>query len=389
MTGDTKKIGYGRQWIDDEDVAAVVHALRSDFLTQGPCVKQFEDAMAEYCGVKYVVAVANGTAALHLACLAAGLSAGDEAITTPMTFLATANSIVYTGAKPVFADIQYDTVNIDPEQIVRKLTRRTKAILPVHFAGLPVDLKEVSRIASRKGLYVIEDAAHALGAAYKGQRIGSCRYSDMTTFSFHPVKHITTGEGGCITTNNKALYKKLLTLRHHGIFHSKMHKKHLGAWSYHMHEVGYNYRLTEFQSALGVSQLKKSEAFLKRRKEIAAYYNKRFRGLTDLALLPKLEHPDRRSSWHLYLFRLIKHSSNGTNRRKLFDALVTRGICPQVHYVPVHHHPFYHWVSKNYRKDFPNTERYYSEALSLPMYPLLTDRDLDRVATEVLSILKA
>lgn len=384
-----KKIGYGRQWIDDADVAAVVRSLKSDYLTQGPWVKQFEAALAEYCGVKYAVVVANGTAALHIACLAAGLKPGDEAITTPMTFLATANSVVYTGAKPVFADIQYETANIDPEQIVRKLTRKTRAILPVHFAGLPVDLNEIYQIARRKGLFVIEDGAHALGAQYKGSRIGSCHYSDMTTFSFHPVKHITTGEGGCVTTNNKALYKKLLTLRHHGIFHSKMHKRHLGAWSYHMHEVGYNYRLTDFQSALGVSQLKKSEQFLRKREKIAAYYNDRFRELVGQVLLPRLSYPDRRASWHLYLFRLIRHATEGMNRRKLFDALVTRGICPQVHYVPVYHHPFYNWVSKNYQQDFPNTEKYYSEALSLPLYPLLPRKDQERVVRDVRLILRS
>ena len=293
-------IPYGRHYIDDEDIAEVIKVLKSDFITQGPKIKEFEDALCKYTGAKYAVAVSSGTAALHLACLASGIGRGDEVITSPITFVASANCVLYCGGIPLFVDIQNDTLNIDPEKIISKITNKTRAIIPVHFAGHPCDLEEIHSIAKKYRLFVIEDACHALGAEYRGTKIGSCQYSDMTVFSFHPVKSITTGEGGAILTNNETLYEKLLTLRTHGITKDKEKWKarEEGDWYYEMQYLGYNYRITDFQCALGISQLRKLDRFISRRREIARIYTERLSRVEGI-ILP-VERQYVKYAWHLY-----------------------------------------------------------------------------------------
>jgi len=302
-----KNIPYGRQFVNQSDIRAVVSVLKSDWLTQGAKIKKFEDALCKYTGAKYAVAVSSGTAALHIACLTAGIREGDEAITTPITFAASVNCVLYCGGKPVFADVQKDTVNIAPEEIKTKITKKTKAIIPVHFAGHPCNLEEIKDIAKRHNLLVIEDAAHALGAEYKSSKIGSCKYSDMAIFSFHPVKSITTGEGGAVLTNNKKFYEKLLMMRSHGITKKNsefraQNPKTAGGWYYEMQYLGFNYRITDFQCALGISQLKKLDKFIKARQIIAKKYNKLFEDNCFFDL--PVERDDIVSSWHLYPIRL-------------------------------------------------------------------------------------
>lgn len=373
-----KTIPYGRQFVDKQDVASIVSVLESDWITQGPKISEFEEALAEYCGAKYAVAVSSGTAALHLACLVAGLEKSDEVITSPITFLATANSILYTGAKPVFADVDYDTVNIDPESIKDLIGRKTKAILPVHFAGLPADMEEIHKLARERGLVVIEDACHALGSEYQGSKIGSCRYSDMAVFSFHPVKIITTGEGGCVTTNNKKYYERLSTLRHHGIYTDPALQEKLGGWFYQMKELGYNYRITDIQCALGQGQLKKLEHFLDRRQTIAERYNQAFSDLRDKVKLPTSYPTDRSHAWHLYLFRIIMEKAEWY-RKKLFEDLHRRGINCQVHYIPVYQQPFYQARVTQGKNSCPRAEKYYKETLSLPIFPGLSEEETGKV----------
>jgi perosamine synthetase len=380
-------IPYGRQKIDDKDIQQVVKALKADFITQGQRVVEFESKVAKYCGAKYAVAVSNGTAALQLACLAAGLKKGLEAVTAPITFLATTNSIVYSGAKPVFVDIEANSFNIDPLQIESKITKKTKALIPVHFAGRPVDMLAVSRLAKKHRLRVIEDAAHAIGARYKNAKgkwikVGSCQHSDMTTFSFHPVKHITSGEGGMITTNDKALYQKLLSLRNHGIVRDKkMTDK--GPWVYEMQNLGYNYRLTDIQSALGVSQLGKLNSFIKRRQQIAKIYDQAFTGLESVAIPEKnvVGH-----AYHIYVLR-IDFKKLKTNRKKVMLKLRKKEIGTQVHYIPIYQHPYYRKNWKFSRKNFPNAEQYYQQCLSIPLYPSMTDAQVKKVIKSIKEVL--
>lgn len=371
-------IPYGRQSINDDDIQSVVDVLKTSWITQGPKVAEFEKAIANYCGAKYAVAVSNGTAGLHLACLAAGLKAGDEAVTTPMTFVATANAISYTGARPVFADIQYHTVNINPAEIEQRISKRSRAILPVHFAGLPVDLTEINQIAKKHKLLVIEDACHAFGASYQGRKIGSCDYSDMTVFSFHPVKAFTTGEGGCITTNNPKLYKRLKSLANHGIYRDEAIQKKSGGWAYELRDLGYNFRLTDLQCALGISQLNRVDRFIENRRAIADRYIQAFSNLNGQVLLPQLNFEDRESAWHLFLFR-IQSPKAGVLRRKIYETLKADGIYSQIHYIPVTQQPFYRKLMKSKKQSCPNAEKYYSETLSLPLYPDLSDEDIQRV----------
>jgi perosamine synthetase len=382
-----KYIPYGRQSIDEDDIREVVKVLKSDWLTQGDTVRKFEEALARYCGVKYAVAVSSGTAALHLACLASGLKKGDEAITSPITFLATPNSIIYAGAKPVFADIDYDTVNINSEEIKKNITKKTKAILPVHFAGLPCNMPEISKIAEKHNLIVIEDACHALGAEYKADgkwiKVGSCRHSDMTAFSFHPVKHITTGEGGAITTNNKKIYEKLKILRNHGIDKNKIVIKKR-PWYYEMRNLGFNYRITDFQCALGISQLKKIRGFINRRVKIADTYSNFFKNIKGLET--PFDVNNFKSSWHIYILK-INYEYFKLSRQKLMDVLKKQGIATQVHYIPVYRQPFYKKFTFDLR-DYPNAENYYKRALTVPIYPKMTDRDADRVMISLKKALK-
>ncbi len=373
-----RPIPYAHQWVDREDIEEVVKVLRSDWLTQGPRIKKFEDLLCQYTGARYAVAVSSGTAGLHIACLAAGMGKGDEAITSSITFVASANCAIYCGGRPVFADIQKDTINIDPKEIEKKINKKTAAIIPVHFAGHPCDLEEIRAIAKRHKLFVIEDAAHALGAEYKGERIGSCKYSDMTVFSFHPVKHITTGEGGAVLTNRRGLYEKLLMLRNHGITRDRRRllAKDKGPWYYEMRLLGFNYRITDFQCALGISQLKKINRFLKRRREIADIYDSGLSGIDGLELPCERDYVS--SGWHIYVIRVRGRAK----RRMVYEAMSRSGITPSVHYRPVYLNPYY--ADMGYRKGTcPKAEEYYSQALTIPLYPRMSDREVLYVVKRV------
>lgn len=372
-------IPYGRQSIDENDIQAVVEVLQSDYLTTGPVVAEFEKVMADYVGAKYAVAVSNGTAALHLACLAAGIKEGDEVITTPITFVASSNCVLYCGGTPVFADVKKDSYNIDLEDVRRKITERTKAIIAVHFTGQPCEMDELHQIANEHNLIVIEDAAHALGADYKGQKIGSI--SDLTTFSFHPVKHITTGEGGMITTNNKKLYDKMMLYRTHGITREpfEMTENH-GAWYYQQLELGYNYRITDIQCALGISQMKKLDSFIERRREIADTYHREFAGCEQIICPSQIK--DCNNSWHLYVIQVL-----GIDRKKVFDFLRQKGIGVNVHYIPVYTQPYYR--QHGYKEiQCINAEQIYHNFISLPMYPDLTKEEQQYVIENVKIALK-
>ncbi|MET3698883.1 UDP-4-amino-4,6-dideoxy-N-acetyl-beta-L-altrosamine transaminase [Bacillus oleivorans] len=373
---------YGRQWIDEADIEAVVNVLKGDFLTTGPVISRFEQQIANYVGSKYAAAFSSGTAALHAACFAAGISEGDEVITTPMTFAASANCILYQGGKPVFADIDPFTYNIDPTAIESLITEKTKCIIPVDFTGQPADLDAIRQIADKYNLTIIEDAAHALGAVCKGRKIGSI--SDMTMFSFHPVKNITTGEGGVITTNNQALYEKLIQFRTHGITRDPKQLVHNhGPWYYEMHFLGYNYRMTDIQAALGLSQLRKIDGFIKKRKHLAALYDEAFRDMKEVVL--PFQKQDCNSSWHLYIIRL-KLDLLKESRKEIFEALQEENIGINVHYIPVYYHPFYQKL--DYQKGLcPNAEKLYEEIITLPLFPLMTEADIQDVIEAVKKVI--
>ncbi len=374
---------YGRQTIEEEDLRAVEEVLRSAWLTQGPQVVELEKALAERCGARHAVAVSSGTAALHLAALAVGIRPGDVVFTTPNTFVATANCVLYAGGEPRFADINPDTLNLDPRDLEEKLEgqRSARGVIAVHFAGLPADLEAISALARRRGLFVIEDASHALGASWRDatgvwRAIGSCSHSDLATFSFHPVKHMTTGEGGAILTNRDDLAERLRTLRTHGIVRdpARMGKVD-GPWSYEMQELGFNYRLTDFQSALGLAQLRRLDAWLARRAELVARYRERLRGEPRVRLT--IEPEWARPAWHLFTVQVER-------RADVYRRLRERDIGVQVHYIPVHLQPYYRKLLGTKEGDFPRAEAYYARALSLPLYPTLRDEDVDRVAEELL-----
>ncbi|MDD5560624.1 MAG: UDP-4-amino-4,6-dideoxy-N-acetyl-beta-L-altrosamine transaminase [Candidatus Omnitrophica bacterium] len=379
-----KTIPYGHQCINQDDVREVVGALNSEWITQGPKIAEFESALCDYAGVKFAVAVSSGTAALHIAALSAGLRRGDEAITSPITFAASANCILYCGAKPIFADIQPETGNIDPIDIVKKITRKSKVLVPVHFAGYPCDMQEIAIIARKNDLLIIEDAAHALGARYKGSKIGSCKYSDMAILSFHPVKAITTGEGGAVLTNNKRLYQRLLMLRNHGITKDSKsldRKMRYCGWYYEMQELGFNYRLTDIQSALGISQLKKLDFFIEKRRKIAVTYNKAFNG-NHFFDVPK-ENKDVFCAYHLYPIRLKKDLE--LKRDGIFKLLRDKKIGVQVHYIPVYLHPYYKKLG--FKKGIcPAAEDFYHREISLPIYPALTSREIQYIINTVFEV---
>jgi UDP-4-amino-4,6-dideoxy-N-acetyl-beta-L-altrosamine transaminase/dTDP-4-dehydrorhamnose reductase len=369
-------IPYGRHWIDENDIQAVASVLRSDRITQGPKVEEFEKALSEYTGARYAVVVSSGTAALHIACLAANVKEGDEVITSPITFVASANCVVYCGAKPVFADIDSRTYNIDPQEIERKITQRTKVIIPVHFAGQSCEMEQIYKLSKKYNFTIIEDACHAIGGSYNDIKIGSCNFSDMAVFSFHPVKTITTGEGGMVLTNRSDLYDKLIRLRTHGITRNShlMTDKSHGPWYYQQIDLGMNYRITDIQAAMGLSQLRRIDMFVSRRHELAQRYNE---ALSDLPLILPWQHPDAYSSFHLYVIRLKLDKINKT-RGEVFEKLHHKGIGVNVHYIPVHTQPFYTRLGF-FKGQFPEAEKYYEEAITLPLFPSMTDKEQDRV----------
>ncbi|PJA01924.1 UDP-4-amino-4,6-dideoxy-N-acetyl-beta-L-altrosamine transaminase [bacterium (Candidatus Gribaldobacteria) CG_4_10_14_0_2_um_filter_41_16] len=362
-------IPYGHQYIDKKDIEAVLIVLKSDWITQGPKILEFEKALAKYCGAKYAVVCCSGTAALHLAYLAAGLKKDDEIITSPNTFAATANMLLAVGAKPIFCDIRLDTYNIDESRIEKLITKRTKAIVPVHFAGHPCEMGKIAKIAKEHNLLVIEDACHALGAKYKGSKIGNCKYSDMAIFSFHPVKSITTGEGGATLTNNEKYYKKMISLRSHGI-----HKDEKGKNV--MTELGFNYRMTDIQAALGVSQIKKLDKFIKARHQVARWYQRELKGLEDIFLPGELKHAY--SSWHIFIIR----TKNSQTRDSLASFLKEKGIGVNFHYPCVYRHPYY---QKNSYKNVKcqRAEMYESTTITMPLYPGLSQKKVKYITSEL------
>lgn len=376
-----RSIPYSCQSVTAADIRAVVNVLRSDFLTQGPAIPAFEKELARTAGTRYCAVFSSGTAALHGACAAAGLGKGDEVIVPALTFAASANAVLYVGAKPVFADVDIETGNIDPHDVERKITKRTRSIISVDYAGRPADYTALRRIAKKHKLLLIADAAHSLGASYKGRPVGSL--ADMTMFSFHPVKSITTGEGGAIATNSKEFYIKLLAFRHHGIVKDRtlFKKKHAPAWHQEMQSLGYNYRLTDIQAALGLSQLKRLRAHIAKRRALAHRYKKLASSIPGL-ILPPSDSKDAHSAWHLFPIRVAEPSA----RARVFNALRNVGIAVQVHYLPVYLHPYYQKLG--YGKELcPRAESFYASEISIPLFPDLTLREQDRVIRELRKVL--
>ena len=372
----SEKLYYGRQWIDQDDVDAVVKTLGSDYVTCGPKVIEMERCIADYTGAKYAVAVSNGTAALHCACIAAGIGPGDEVITTPMTFAASANCALYCGARPVFADINPKTYNIDPKSIIEKITSKTKAVVAVDYTGQAVEIEEIRRICDENNLVFIEDAAHSIGTKYNGKRVGCL--ADMTTFSFHPVKTITSGEGGAITTNDEELYKKLVLAHTHGITHDKnlmFEQNPEGPWCYEEISLGYNYRITDIQAALLVSQMNKLDSFFSRRKEIVRLYDEAFRDIPEIIVQEEI--PESDTCRHLYVIRL-NFEKLSCSRRDFFDAMSAENIQCQIHYIPVYWFPYYKGLGYE-RGLCPNAEEVYKGIMSIPLFPKMSDKDVKDV----------
>lgn len=365
---------YGRQAVEESDIKAVVEVLRSDWLTTGPKVAEFEEAFAAQVDAAYAVAFSSGTAALHAAAFAAGLKSGDEAITTPLTFAATANCVLYQGATPVFADVCADTLNLDPQQVEKKISPKTRAILPVDYAGHPAEMTAILEIARRRAMIVIEDACHALGATYGRKRVGGI--ADMTVFSFHPVKHITTGEGGMVTTNDKGLAETLRRFRNHGISSEARARQNAGQWHYEMVQLGFNYRLPDIVCVLGLEQLKRLEANLARRREIAAVYTTALREIRGI-VVPTVR-SEANPAWHLYPIRLELDRLNA-DRAQIFRALRAENIGVNVHYIPVHYHPYYSERFGERAGEFPVAENAYERLISLPMFHAMTDGDVEDV----------
>jgi UDP-4-amino-4,6-dideoxy-N-acetyl-beta-L-altrosamine transaminase len=376
---------YGRQCVDDEDVSAVIDALRSDWLTTGPRVAEFERRFAAYVGARFAVAVSSGTAGLHAAVAAAGVGPGDEVITSPLTFLASANCAVYVGATPVFADVRDATLAIDADAAAARISDRTRAIIPVDFGGQPADLAEITALADRSAAVVIEDAAHSLGASYRGRRVGTL--AAMTVFSTHPVKHITTGEGGVVTTDSEELAERLRRFRNHGITRDARTRQEGGDWLYEMVELGYNYRLTDVQCALGTSQLAKLDGWVLRRQQIARRYSEAFSDVPAVRVPTVLD--DRTSSWHLYVIRVQRRLLRpGKSRAEVFRALRAENIGVNVHYIPVTQQPFYQ--RRGYGRGFcPVADAAYEELITLPLFASMTDRDVDDVVLAVRKVMSA
>lgn len=374
-------IPYGRQTIDDDDISAVIEVLRSDWLTTGPFIERFENAFAEYVGARYAVAVNSGTAALHCAMYALGIGPGDEVIVPPITFAATANCVVYQQGIPIFSDVEPDTLLLDPDQIESKITHRTRAIIAVDYAGHPCDYDRLRNICDTHGITLIADGCHALGARYKQKNVGSL--ADMTVFSFHPVKHITTGEGGMIATNNLRYAQKIKNFRNHGIRQDHHQRKIAGSWWYEIDDLGFNYRITDIQCALGISQLKKAPKFVSLRRKIAAKYDEAFSGSSLIQPLTVRENVYH--AYHLYVIR-IESEQIGKDRDWFFQQLVKKGISPNVHYIPVHLHPYY-------REKFgyeiglcPVAEKAYHSIISLPIFPTLKDNAIQYIIESCLKM---
>jgi UDP-4-amino-4,6-dideoxy-N-acetyl-beta-L-altrosamine transaminase len=377
-------IPYAKHWIDEKDIDEVVKIMKDGWITQGPKIKEFENRIASFVNAKHAVAFSSGTAALHAASFAAGISRGEEAITTSMTFAASSNCILYQNGRPVFADIDKRTYNIDSNEIKKKITDKTKAIIPVDFTGQPCDLDPIFELAEKNNLTIIEDACHALGSTYKGNKIGSI--SDLNVFSFHPAKHITTAEGGIVCTNSKELYDRLLLFRNHGITKDfdKLQSSNVGSWFYEQQVLGYNYRINDLQCALGLSQLKRIKSFINRRKEIVNRYNEEFEKVEELVTPFQLEFVD--SSWHLYVIQLNLERIK-VNRRIIFDELRNNNLGVQVHYIPVYLHPYYQKLG--YKNGLcPNSEWLYERIISLPLYPKMTDSEVGFVVDTVRRIVK-
>lgn len=382
-------IPYGRQSVAEQDIEAVVNVLRSDWLTQGPAIETFEKAVAEYCGAKYAVAVCNATAALHIACLAAGLGEGDSLWTSPNTFVASANCGRYCGADVDFIDIDDKTYNMSIEKLQQKIaetSRGPKVLIPVHFAGQSCEMEMMSKLARQYGFTIIEDASHAIGGRYQDRPIGACQYSDMTVFSFHPVKIITTGEGGMVLTNRKDLYDKLILLRSHGITRDESLMENLshGPWYYEQIDLGYNYRMTDMQAALGFSQLQRIDDFVQRRQALAARYNHL---LANLPITLPWQNPETYSAYHLYVIRLNSNEIQ-KDHQLVFKELRERNIGVNLHYIPVHTQPYFRRLGFKHG-DFPTAEKYYAEAISLPMYYNLSEEQQDFVVKQLVEILSS
>ncbi len=378
-----KKIFYGHQWLDDADIQAVVDVLKGDFLTCGPHITSLEKALCDLTGAKYCIAISNGTAALHVACLAAGIGPGDEVITTPITFAASANCALYCGATPVFADINPETYNIDPADIERKITDKTKAVVAVDFTGQAVEVEAIKAICEKHGLIFIEDAAHSIGTTYNDVQVGAL--ADMTTFSFHPVKTVTGGEGGAVMTNSKELYDKLVLYRSHGITRNEdlMEHESEGGWYYEMIDLGYNYRMTDFQAALIESQLKKLPQFKARRQQIVARYNEAFANVEEIFVQKEIPQSD--TTRHLYIVQLQLDKLAGT-RKEVFDALAAENVQCNVHYIPVYYFP--HYQHLGYEKGLcPHAEAAYEGFISIPLYPAMSDGDVEDVITAIKKVI--
>lgn len=385
-----KQIPYARQSVTDEDIKAVVDVLRSDFLTQGPSVDRFEKVVSEYCGVKYAVAVNSGTSALHIACLALGVGKGDIAWTSPNSFVASANCALYCGATVDFVDIDEHTYNMSVPALEKKLAeakkkdKLPKVVIPVHFSGQSCEMERIAQLSKEFGFRIIEDASHASGGSYKGNKIGSCTHSDLTVFSFHPVKIVTTAEGGMVLTNNEELHRKLSILRTHGITRndSLMEGSSHGPWYYQQVDLGYNYRMTDIQAALGISQMSRIDAFVRRRREIAAYYDQRLKSIP--IILPR-QHSDTFSPYHLYVIGLILNRIKKTHLQ-VFSELRGNGIGVNLHYIPIHTQPYYKKMGFK-TGDFPVAEKYYRTAISLPMYYDLLQSDQDHVCEQLKKVI--
>ena len=385
-----KSIPYGRQDVDAEDIAAVVEVLRSDWLTQGPAITRFEQSVAQYVGAKFACAVNSATSALHLACRAVGLVKGDTLWTVPNTFVASPNSALYCGASVDFVDIDPQTLNLSIPALIAKLAaaktagKLPKAVMPVHFGGLSCDMETIAKLAKQYGFRVIEDASHAIGGEYRGRKVGDCSYSDITVFSFHPVKIVTSAEGGMLVTNDPVIHDAASLLRSHGVTRdpARMDKAAEGDWYYQQVDLGFNYRITDIQAALGASQVRRIAAFVARRRVLADRYDAAFAEFP-LTIAPRDSNAN--SAWHLYVIQIDAEKTD-RSRKEVFDAMRAAGILVNVHYIPVHLQPYYRQLGFK-PGDYPVAERYYAHALSLPMYAALSDDDQDRVIATLHKIL--